>query len=72
MIKCEEGMSIWLICLKLPASYYYEVESVSKIIPLSSSDSTAQDVYENCTLLFFEHGNSVEKETGKFKKYMLF
>ena len=25
MIKCEEGMSIWLICLKLPASYYYEV-----------------------------------------------
>ena len=65
MIKCEEGMSIWLICLKLPASYYYEVESVSKIIPHSSSDSTAQDVYENYTLLFCERGNLAEKEAEK-------
>ena len=65
-------MSIWLICLKLPASYYYEVESVSKIIPLSSSDSTAQDVYENYTPLFCECRNLTEKKAGKLKEYTLF
>ena len=53
MIKCEEGMSIWLICLKLPASYYYEVRVCLKKNPLTSSDSTAQDVYENYTLILW-------------------
>ena len=61
-------MSIWLICLKLPASYYYEVRVCLKKNPLTSSDSTAQDVYENYTLLFCERGNLAEKEAEKFKK----